>query len=49
VQVEHALDRINHGTYGIDESTGEAISTERLRAMPWATEDVSTEESQQRR
>lgn len=34
-EVDAALARIRQGTYGICEITGEPISTERLRAIPW--------------
>lgn len=36
-QVEHALARIDEGTYGICEACGRPIAEERLRAVPWAT------------
>ena len=34
-EVDAALQRILHGTYGICEKTGKPISEERLRAVPW--------------
>jgi RNA polymerase-binding transcription factor DksA len=34
-EVEAALQRIQDGTYGICESTGRPIPTERLKAVPW--------------
>ncbi|MEY4938812.1 MAG: ral stress protein [Verrucomicrobiota bacterium] len=34
-EIEAALARIRAGTYGRCELTGEAISAERLRAVPW--------------
>jgi len=40
-QVEHALDRIKDGSYGICEVTGVPIPVERLRAIPWATMTVA--------
>ncbi len=40
-EINHALDRISDGTYGICEVTGEPIPTERLRAIPWATMTVA--------
>jgi RNA polymerase-binding transcription factor DksA len=40
--VEAALERIAAGTYGVD-AQGNTISEERLRVLPWATEDVSAE------
>ena len=35
-EVLDAIRRIERGTYGICESTGEPISTERLDSVPWA-------------
>ncbi len=35
-EVDHALSKLQVGTYGVDEETGEAISYERLMAVPWA-------------
>ena len=35
-EVEHALDKIKDGTYGICEKTGKAIPVERLEAYPAA-------------
>ena len=40
-EINHALDRIAEGTYGICEITGEPIPIERLRAIPWATMTVA--------
>lgn len=34
-EVEAALGRLRHGTYGVCRATGEEISPERLRAIPW--------------
>ena len=34
-EIEAALRRIEHGTYGICEATGREISPDRLRALPW--------------
>jgi RNA polymerase-binding protein DksA len=36
-QINHALERIDEGTYGICERCGKPIAEERLRARPWAT------------
>ncbi|MEO6950883.1 MAG: TraR/DksA family transcriptional regulator [Polyangia bacterium] len=38
VSIEQALARMDAGTYGISERTGEPIPLARLRAIPWATE-----------
>ena len=34
-EVDAALDRIEHGTYGTCEATGRPIPPDRLRAVPW--------------
>ena len=39
-EVEHALAKLDAGTYGISEATGAPIRWERLRALPWARTDV---------
>jgi DnaK suppressor protein len=35
VEIEAALERLRHGTYGFCTETGESIGAERLRAPPW--------------
>jgi RNA polymerase-binding transcription factor DksA len=42
--VEAALERIAAGTYGVD-ADGNMISENRLRVLPWATEDVAPNET----
>ncbi|MGE5654197.1 MAG: TraR/DksA C4-type zinc finger protein, partial [Bacillota bacterium] len=37
-QIEHALDRLVEGRYGVCEICGKSIAPERLEAVPWATE-----------
>ena len=39
-QIERALSRMDEGTYGTSEVTGEPIPLERLQALPWATTNV---------
>jgi RNA polymerase-binding transcription factor DksA len=39
-QVEHALQRMGDGTYGLSEVSGKPIPVERLEALPWATTNV---------
>lgn len=39
-QVQQALQRMDQGSYGISEITGEPISPERLDVLPWATTNV---------
>jgi RNA polymerase-binding protein DksA len=36
-QIERALERIDHGTYGLSEVSGKPIPIERLEALPYAT------------
>jgi DnaK suppressor protein len=43
VEVEHALSKLDNGTYGISELSGEPIRYERLLALPWARADVGEE------
>ncbi len=35
LEIEHALGRIENGTYGVCEETEEMIEADRLRAIPW--------------
>jgi DnaK suppressor protein len=35
-EIEHALRKIDIGTYGLSERSGQAIPLDRLRAVPWA-------------
>jgi RNA polymerase-binding transcription factor DksA len=41
-EIEAALQRIEDGTYGVDEVTGEPIDPERLDAVPTARTNVQT-------
>jgi DnaK suppressor protein len=43
-EVSDALDRINHGTYGVCLECDEPISTKRLEAVPWARYCVACQE-----
>ena len=36
-KIDHALERVGEGTYGVSEVSGGRISVERLEAVPWAT------------
>jgi RNA polymerase-binding transcription factor DksA len=42
-ELQAALERIDAGTYGIDEVTGDPIAPERLDAIPTARTNVDTE------
>lgn len=48
-EVEHALERINKGTYGRCENCGQPIPEKRLEALPWAARCVKCEEQLERR
>jgi len=42
-EIQAALRRVDEGTYGLDEVTGEPISPERLEAVPTARTNVKDE------
>ena len=42
-EIEAALQRLDEGTYGVDEVTGQPISRERLEAYPTARTNVDTQ------
>src|SRR3954451_4337576 len=44
-ELQAALARVDDGTYGVDEITGEPIDPARLDAIPTARTNVDTEES----
>jgi len=48
LQIDQALKRIDEGTYGICEVTGEKIGEERLRALPFTTLSVEAQEEIER-
>ena len=39
-EIDHALAKLEDGTYGICEISGQPIPKERLKAIPWARERV---------
>jgi RNA polymerase-binding transcription factor DksA len=43
-EIEAALQRLDDGTYGVDEQTGEPIDPERLDAVPTARTNVTRSE-----
>lgn len=49
MQFEHALSRLDEGSYGWCESCGSAIPAERLEIFPSATACVSCKQSRERR
>ena len=42
-QIDRASQRLESGTYGVSEITGEPIPVARLEAVPWATTNVGDE------
>ena len=47
-EIEAALQRLDEGTYGIDEVTGDPIAPERLEAIPSARTNVDTTDGESR-
>ena len=43
-RIEEALQRMDEGTYGLDQHTGEPIPVERLRLIPWARHRTGVQE-----
>jgi RNA polymerase-binding protein DksA len=48
-QIQHAVERIDAGTYGYCESCGKPIPKARLKAFPMATLDVACKQREERR
>jgi RNA polymerase-binding transcription factor DksA len=44
-EIEAALQRLDEGTYGVDEVTGDPIDPERLDALPTARTNISSGQS----
>jgi DnaK suppressor protein len=44
--IEEALQRIEHGTYGVCRDCGEPIAVARLRAIPWTRVCIACKEKQ---
>ena len=49
VQTQHALERIDDGTYGVCESCGQPIGKMRLQAFPRATLCMTCKQREERR
>jgi RNA polymerase-binding protein DksA len=49
VEIDGALGRIEAGTYGICETCGQPIATERLEAIPYATQCIDCKRRDERR
>jgi RNA polymerase-binding transcription factor len=48
-KIAKALDKIDEGTYGLCESCGEAISAERLKALPYVLLCIKCKKAEERR
>ncbi len=48
-EIDAALERIDEGTYGICQKTGEPIERRRLEAIPWARLSVKAQELEEQR
>jgi DnaK suppressor protein len=48
-EVRRALDKIDAGSYGVSELSGEPIGYSRLRSVPWARLTVEEESERERR
>ncbi len=46
--IDAALERIDHGTYGICVTCGQPIGEERLEALPWTTRDIDCKRKEER-
>lgn len=46
-EVEHTLAKLDAGTYGFSEDSGQPIEIERLEAVPWARRTADEEERRQ--
>jgi DnaK suppressor protein len=44
--IEEALQRIEHGTYGVCRDCGEQVAVARLRAIPWTRVCITCKEKQ---
>jgi DnaK suppressor protein len=48
MEVEHAIKKYEHGTFGVCEGTGEPIGYRRLEARPWARHSIEFKERLER-
>jgi DnaK suppressor protein len=46
-EVEHALEKLDAGTYGLSEESGAPIELKRLEVIPWARRTAAEEEELQ--
>jgi len=48
-EIDAALERIDDGTYGVCQKSGEPIGRKRLEAIPWARLSVKAQEMEEQR
>lgn len=48
-EIDHALEKMESGEYGLDEDTDEPIGYPRLKLIPWARFAAATQEARERR
>jgi DnaK suppressor protein len=48
-QVDRAIAKLEQGTYGLSEVSGEPLGFDRLQALPWATHTAREEEASEAR
>jgi DnaK suppressor protein len=48
-EIDHALEKMETGEYGLDEDTDEPIGYARLKLIPWARFGADTQEARERR
>jgi DnaK suppressor protein len=48
-EIDHALEKMDTGEYGLDEDTDEPIGYARLKLIPWARFAAETQEARERR
>jgi len=47
-KIDHALERIDHGTYGLCERCGRPIEKARIKALPYATLCIKDKQAEER-
>jgi DnaK suppressor protein len=47
-QIDRALTKLQKGTYGLSEVSGEPIGFDRLEALPWATQTAQEQEAREK-
>jgi DnaK suppressor protein len=48
-EIERAFARMQDGSYGVSEVSGEPLGFDRLEALPWATRSAQEQQARERR